>query len=212
MRTFIYRDLPADAGDFRLISRRCLNALKAMRETHRFIRGMVAWVGFPQIAVVYHRSPRAAGETKYPLRKMIKFAWTAAVSFSTMPLRLGLALGFVVASMGLGFGAFVLFGRLFHWFTPEPGWSSLVVLISLVGGAVLISNGILGEYVGRIFEEGKGRPLYIVSTVIHGEVDAESRPASSSAAEPRPQLTLFVRGDDARPPSQTLPVVSESAQ
>ncbi len=202
MRAFIYRDLPADAGDFRLVSRRCLDSLKAMRETHRFIRGMVAWVGFAQTAVVYHRAPRAAGESKYPLRKMIKFAWTAAVSFSTVPLRLGLALGFIVASMGLAFGTYVILGRLFNWFTPQPGWASLVVLISLVGGAVLISNGILGEYIGRIFEEGKGRPLYIVSSVFNADNADADDDASVSASAPavpiEPQLTVYVQGNTRR--------------
>lgn len=163
MRTFVYADLPADAGDFRLVSRRCLEVLNAMRETHRFLRGMVAWVGFPQIAVKYQRAARAAGESKYPLRKMLKFAWTAAVSFSPLPLRVGLLIGILVATLGFLFGLYVVVGRLLGWYTPAPGWASLTVLICLIGGAVLISNGILGEYVGRIFEEAKGRPLYIVS-------------------------------------------------
>ncbi|HWE04192.1 MAG TPA: glycosyltransferase family 2 protein [Tepidisphaeraceae bacterium] len=163
MKTLIYRDLPEDTGDFRLVSRRCLDALGSMRETHRFLRGMVAWVGFAQTAVRYERSPRAAGETKYPFRAMLKFAWTAAVSFSPLPLRIGLLIGIAVASLGLLFGAYVAMGRLFGWYTPAAGWASQAVLTSLLGGAVLISNGILGEYVGRIFEEAKGRPLYIVS-------------------------------------------------
>lgn len=174
MRTFIYSDLPPDAGDFRLISRQCLDALRSMRETHRFIRGMVAWVGFAQTAVTYQRSPRAAGQSKYPLRKMIRFAWTATVSFSPLPLRLGLILGFAVALLGFGFGIFVALGRLFGWYRPAPGWASLVVLISLIGGAVLISNGILGEYVGRIFEEAKRRPLYIVSSTANLAAPAAS--------------------------------------
>jgi polyisoprenyl-phosphate glycosyltransferase len=183
MRSFIYSELPPDAGDFRLISRPCLDALRRMRETHRFLRGMVAWVGFAQTAVTYQRRPRAAGQSKYPVRKMIRFAWTATVSFSPLPLRLGLILGFAVAMLGFGFGVFVFFGRLFGWYNPAPGWASLVVLIALIGGAVLISNGILGEYVGRIFEEAKHRPLYIVSSMANIAPPAPVAVAAPSAQE-----------------------------
>jgi dolichol-phosphate mannosyltransferase len=177
MRSFIHKDLPADAGDFRLVSRRCLDALKSMRETHRFIRGMVAWVGFAQTAVVYQRAPRAAGQTKYSLRKMLWFAWTAAVSFSPAPLRASLGLGMGIALGGIGFGLYVMLGRLLGWYTPAPGWASLIVFVSIIGGAVLISNGVLGEYIGRIFEESKSRPLYIVSQSINFETSSTpSRP------------------------------------
>jgi glycosyltransferase involved in cell wall biosynthesis len=162
MRTFIHKDLPSDTGDFRLVSRGCLRALNAMRETHRFLRGMVAWVGFPQTAVRYKRVARAAGESKYPLRKMIRFAWTAAVSFSPAPLRVSLIAGVLVALLGIGIGIWAIIAKLMHWHV-EPGWTSIMVTICVLGGAVLISNGILGEYIGRIFEEAKGRPLYIVS-------------------------------------------------
>jgi glycosyltransferase involved in cell wall biosynthesis len=162
MRHFIHADLPSDAGDFRLISRPCLDALKQMRETHRFLRGMVAWVGFPQTAVQYKRAARAAGETKYPLRKMLRFAWTAAVSFSPAPLRISLIGGVLVALVGVAIAIWAIIARLSGWETT-PGWASIMVTLCLLGGAVLISNGILGEYVGRIFEEAKHRPLYIVS-------------------------------------------------
>src|SRR5205085_8468449 len=102
MRFAIYRDLPADTGDFRLISRACLDALGQMRETHRFLRGMVAWVGFPQIAVPFDRPARAAGKTNYSLRKMLGFAWTAALSFSPAPLRISLIIGAALALFGMG--------------------------------------------------------------------------------------------------------------
>lgn len=163
MRLLVHPDLPADTGDFRFVSRRCLDAVKQMRETHRFLRGMFAWVGFAQTAVPYQRSARAAGRTKFSLGKMLRFAFTAAISFSPLPLRLGLILGFLVAAFGAGYGLFAFFGRLFGWYEPARGWASLVVLVSLIGGAILISNGILGEYVGRIFEQSKDRPLYIIS-------------------------------------------------
>ena len=100
MRTLVYKDLPSDVGDYRLISRRCLRALSSMRETHRFLRGMVSWVGFPQTAVPFVRANRAAGQTKYPLSKMLKFAWTAAVSFSPLPLRLSLIAGGCLFAIG----------------------------------------------------------------------------------------------------------------
>jgi glycosyltransferase involved in cell wall biosynthesis len=163
MRSFIHRDLPPDAGDFRLISRACLDALNSMRETHRFLRGMTAWVGFPQTAVKYHRQPRVAGESKYPFWKMARFAWTAAVSFSPAPLRISLAGGMTVAVISLGY-LFYAVARALFWHDTAKGWPSLVAVVCFIGGAILVSIGILGEYVGRIFEESKGRPLYIVST------------------------------------------------
>ncbi|MDP9174052.1 MAG: glycosyltransferase family 2 protein [Planctomycetota bacterium] len=162
MRVFIYKDLPSDAGDFRLVSRRCLDALKSMRETHRFIRGMVAWVGFAQTSVKYQRRRRLAGDSKYPFWKMVRFAWTAAISFSPAPLRLSLIMGVLVALAGLGEGIYaVLRALIIH--DTVPGWASAITVVCVIGGAILISIGILGEYVGRIFEASKGRPLYIVS-------------------------------------------------
>ena len=162
MATFVYKDLPTDTGDYRLVSRRCLDALLAMRETHRFLRGMVSWVGFPQIAVPFVRPPRAAGETKYPLSKMLKFAWTAAVSFSPTPLRASFLAGFVLIAVGLGYGVYALIRVILGLYIVR-GWASLILLNCLTAGALMISIGVLGEYVARIFEEIKGRPLYIVS-------------------------------------------------
>ena len=162
MRAFIHSELPADVGDFRLVSRRCLEALKSMNETHRFLRGMVAWVGFAQVAVQYHRVARVAGSTKYPLWKMCRFAWNAILSFSPLPLRISLVVGFIVALIGLLYGVYaIVIALVFH--DTVRGWTTQVVLTSLLGGAILISNGILGEYVGRIFEEIKDRPLYVVA-------------------------------------------------
>lgn len=163
MRAFIHKDLPLDTGDFRLISRSCREALRTMRETHRFLRGMVAWTGFAQTAVPYARRARAAGRTKYPWHKMIKLAWTAAVSFSPAPLRVILGLGLGIAAFGMAYGMYTLILPLIGVNTVR-GWSSTVLLVSLMGGTILISIGILGEYVGRIFEELKARPLYIVSS------------------------------------------------
>jgi glycosyltransferase involved in cell wall biosynthesis len=173
MRAFVHKDLPVDAGDFRLISRRCLNALREMRETHRFLRGMFAWVGFAQIGVRYERSPRVAGSTKYTLAKMLKFAWTAATSFSALPLKASLLLGVLVTLVGLEEAVRALLANLFHWYVV-PGWSSLTVLVSILGGATLMSVGVLGEYVGKLYEQAKDRPLYFVSQTFNAEKSAES--------------------------------------
>ena len=161
MRSLIYKDLPPDTGDFRLISRACLNALQSMRETHRFLRGMVAWVGFPQKAVPFVRPRRAAGETKYPLSKMLRFAWHAALSFSPLPLRMTFALGAIVTALGL-LGAVYAIAALLLDLPIVAGWASLMVLVAVIGGTIMISIGILGEYVARIFDEIKERPLYVV--------------------------------------------------
>ncbi len=162
MRVLIYKHLPLDAGDFRLISRECLDGLKRMRETHRFLRGMVTWVGYPQFALKYQRASRIAGETKYPLRKLLALAWTAATSFSTVPLQLSIILGVVTSLLGVEEATraflFFLLGRHI-----VPGWTSLMIVTCVVGGALLICVGILGQYVGRIYEQAKDRPLYLVS-------------------------------------------------
>lgn len=166
MRAFVHRELPLDAGDFRLLSRSCLNGLQLMRETHRFLRGMVAWIGFPQIAVQYEQAPRIAGSTKYTARKMVSFAWTAATSFSILPLKASTWLGVIVTLVGLGEAVHALLAKLFHWYVV-PGWTSLTVLVSILGGATLVSIGVLGEYVGKLYEQTKSRPLYLVAQTVN---------------------------------------------
>ena len=162
MELLVYKDLPPDVGDFRLISRRCLDALKSLRETHRFLRGMVSWVGFPQTAVPFVRPPRVAGQTKYPLRKMLLFAWTAAVSFSPAPLRISFYTGGLLVSIGIIYGLYAI-AEMFLGIALVPGWTSLIVLNCISSGAIMLAIGVLGEYIARIFEESKRRPLYIVS-------------------------------------------------
>ena len=177
MRAFIHKDLPVDSGDFRLLSRSCLNGLQQMRETHRFLRGMVAWVGFPQIEIQYERQPRVAGSTKYTFPEMINFAWTAATSFSILPLKASTWLGVFVTLLGLGEAIHALLAKIFHWYVV-PGWTSLTVLISILGGATLVSIGVLGEYVGKLYEQTKSRPLYLVSQTVNVDsmkVEAKSR-------------------------------------
>jgi glycosyltransferase involved in cell wall biosynthesis len=186
MRTLVHRDLPADVGDFRLISRECLDALKSMRETHRFLRGMLAWVGFPQVAVEFERAPRCAGRTNYSVRKMAAFAWTAAISFSPIPLRVSLIAGVGLALFGVGDGIYAIVRQFQN--RTVPGWTSIMVMLCLIGGGVLLSIGILGEYVGRIFEEVKGRPLYVVSRRLHSEKGAQpvARPALMLSVDDSP--------------------------
>ncbi len=161
MQTFFLKSLPSDVGDFRLMSRRCVSSLSSMRELHRFLRGMVAWVGYPQICVRYERQPRAAGTTKYPLSRMIRLAWNAAVSFSPLPLRMSFFAGGAMALFAVEEAIRALLA--FHRGHTVPGWTSLMIVLSMSNAALLITVGILGEYVGRIFEEIKGRPLYIVA-------------------------------------------------
>lgn len=163
MRAFVHPELPTDTGDFRLLSRRCLDSLCTMRERHRFLRGMVAWVGFAQTAVRYDRASRVAGETKYTLRKMLNLAWTAMVSFSALPLRISFYAGVIAASSGCLWGAYSVARRLLVGDTI-PGWTSLMVGNCALGGLILISNAILGAYIGQIFDEMKGRPMYLVAS------------------------------------------------
>ncbi|WP_158750244.1 glycosyltransferase family 2 protein [Acidobacterium sp. S8] len=161
MRVFFLKSLPQDVGDFRLMSRRCVDSLTAMREMHRFLRGMVAWVGYPQTCVYYERNARAAGTTKYPLGKMLRLAWTAVVSFSPLPLRISFVGGGMMTLLALEEAV----RALFAYFSGKavPGWTSLMVVLCLSNAALMMVVGILGEYVGRIYEEGKSRPLYLVA-------------------------------------------------
>jgi polyisoprenyl-phosphate glycosyltransferase len=161
MRFFFLNSLPQDVGDFRLLSRRCLDSLREMRELHRFLRGMVAWVGYPQACVQYQRHARAAGTTKYPLIKMFRLAWTATLSFSALPLRLSFIGAGVMTLVAL---EETIRALVVHFSgRTVPGWTSLMVIVCLSNAALMISVGILGEYVGRVYEEGKARPLYLVA-------------------------------------------------
>jgi dolichol-phosphate mannosyltransferase len=162
MRAFVHPNLPADTGDFRLISRRCLLAVCSMHEVHRFLRGMIAWVGFLQVSVPYHRKPRAAGSTKYTFYKMLRFALNAVFSFTPLPLRISLLGGLIIAISGMLYGLYAAYHTLLYHDTV-PGWTTQIIFTSVLGGSILVSNGILGEYVGRSFEELKGRPLYVVA-------------------------------------------------
>ena len=187
MRTFVHKDLPVDSGDFRLISSECLAGLRQLRETHRFLRGMVAWVGYPQIGVKYERAARVAGETKYPLRKMISFAWTAATSFSPLPLRISVMFGVLSTLVGIEEGVRAILAHMLHWYAA-PGWSSVIVLVSFLGGITLMCVGITGDYIGKIYEQSKGRPLYLVARTVNIALSSTSNSTSSSTEGSRPAM------------------------
>jgi glycosyltransferase involved in cell wall biosynthesis len=157
--------IPLDTGDFRLISRRVVETLRAMPERDRFVRGMISWVGFRQVSVPYRRAERFAGETKYPLKRMLRFAADGIISFSTKPLQVSIVMGIACASAALLAIAYVLYLRLFTSIWVE-GWTAMMIAILFIGGVQLLSIGILGEYVGRIYSEIKNRPLYVVQEYV----------------------------------------------
>jgi dolichol-phosphate mannosyltransferase len=154
--------IPLDTGDFRLIDRKVVNVLGQMRERHRFLRGMSAWVGFRQVGVEYDRKERFAGKTKYPISKMFKLALNAITSFSYFPLQLSTYLGFICAGISILAIPVVAYLRLSNQ-GALLGQATTLIAVLLLGGVQLITLGILGEYIGRIYDESKGRPLYIVS-------------------------------------------------
>jgi dolichol-phosphate mannosyltransferase len=153
-------ELQHNSGDFRLLDRRPLDALLAMRERNRFLRGMTVWVGYRQAAVPYHRDPRFAGETKYTIPKMLRFSLDAISSFSHRPLQLATLLGFLISTLAFVAIPVVIVLRILGSYLP--GFSSITIAVLLLGGIQLIAIGIIGEYVGRIYDEVKGRPLYLV--------------------------------------------------
>ena len=154
-------DVPIDVGDFRLVDRRALDAFRSMRETNRYVRGMFSWIGFRQVGVPFRREERFAGETKYPLGKMVKFATDGIVSFSAAPLRLALKLGFGVAGLSFVMGAVFLVSKILGLYSV-PGLASIAVFVAFLGGIQLFLLGIVGEYIARIHDEVKGRPLYLI--------------------------------------------------
>jgi len=160
-------DIPLDAGDFRLMSRRALDALLAMPEQARFIRGMVAWIGFKQVPFAYDRAERFAGETKYPFRKMMRFAFDALTGFSSAPLKLASHAG-----LWLSLGSLLLILYIaYAWFAGQSiqGWTSLMLVVVVLGAIQMFVLALMGEYIGRLYNEAKRRPLYIVQEVAGGE-------------------------------------------
>jgi polyisoprenyl-phosphate glycosyltransferase len=176
-------DLRRDSGDFRLLDRRALDALLAMRERNRFLRGMTVWVGFTQAAVPYSRDPRHAGKTKYTFTRMLRFSADAILSFSDRPLQLATLLGLIISTLAFVAIPVVIALRLLGQYLP--GFGTLTIAVLLLGGIQLISIGIIGEYVGRIYDEVKGRPLYLVKARRNLEdsgVSNERGPADTAQA------------------------------
>lgn len=164
-------EIPADTGDFRLLSRRAVEALRTTTERNRFVRGLVGWIGYRQTGVRFVREERAAGETKYPFRKMLKFAIDGITSFSFVPLQMATYCGFLIS--GVSF-LYIVYAVLQKLLTDRPvtGWTSLIVAMLFLGGVQLITLGVIGEYVGRIYEEVKQRPLYLVDEMIGFESES----------------------------------------
>ncbi len=163
MKSAVHKDLPANTGDFRLMSRAVVQALRQLREQHRFVRGMVSWLGFRQTAILFDRPARAAGETKYPLHKMLAFAWRAISSFSALPLRVPAALGLMMTLGSLIFT--VSAGSLALSGIDVPWWTWLVSFQVALSGLTLLAVGVTGDYVARIYDELKARPLYVVDAL-----------------------------------------------
>lgn len=161
LQKFTQVNIPPDTGDFRLIDRIVIDTLLNMPEKNRFLRGMVSWTGFRQTGISYARDQRFAGKTKYPFFKMLKFALNGITSFSFIPLQLASYFGFIVSAGAFISGVYVLYLRFFTDKTIQ-GWTSLMIALLFLGGIQLITLGIIGEYIGRISEEVKGRPGYVI--------------------------------------------------
>ena len=183
--------IPADTGDFRLLSPRSLAALRQLRERHRFMKGLFGWVGYRSVSVPYHREARAAGRTKFDLWRLWNFALEGITSFSTAPLRLATYLGLATAAVAFGYGTWIVL-KAMVWGDPVAGWPTMMAVILFLGGVQLIFLGLIGEYLGRLYEESKQRPLYLVdawqpatgvsssTTAIEGESHAYRTPAARS--------------------------------
>ena len=167
LRRFTSVEIPVDVGDFRLMSRRSAQVLRGMREKDRFVRGLVSWMGFAQTGVTYNRDARYAGETKYPYRKMLKFAVDGITSFSIAPLKLASWLGYLASGLAFLYLAAVFIQKAMG--ATIQGWATIMVAMLFLGGVQLICIGIIGEYIGRIFNEIKPRPMYVVEEVIETE-------------------------------------------
>ncbi len=167
--------IPADTGDYRLLSRRAVESLKLLREQHRFMKGLFAWIGYPQVAVPYRRSPRHAGETKWNYWHLWNFALEGITSFSIEPLKIATYLGLSIAFFSFLFAAFVIYKTLVYG-DPVQGYPSLMVVVLFLGGVQLMVLGMIGEYLGRMFNETKRRPLYLVDRLTPSSLAEERHP------------------------------------
>jgi len=187
-------DIPLDAGDFRLMDRRVVLAMRQLRERNRFMRGLSSWVGFKQIAVEYERAARFAGETKYPLRKMLRLANNAITSFSHVPLQLATYTGFTLAALSL-IGILVAIVARLSGISAFSGQATTLVSVLFLGGIQLIFLGIIGEYLGRIYDEVKNRPLYIIADAVGFQ-----QPVLEVAEDRMASPVVRARGGQAVPP------------
>lgn len=153
---------PVDTGDFRLIDRTVMDQFDQLKEKGKYIRGLISWMGFKQVPFYYEREPRIAGETKYPLRKMLRFASNAMLYFSKKPLKLAMGLGFLAVMVGVVLALWFALGKIFGFSDAESGWTSIVTVVIFFGGVQLITIGVLGQYIGILFDEIKSRPEYII--------------------------------------------------
>jgi len=172
-------DIPEDTGDFRLLNRAAIDALKQLREQHRFMKGLFSWVGYRQKAIPFHRQPRQAGSTKWNYWKLWNFALEGITSFTTAPLRLATYFGLLTALGAFLFGVYIIYDTLV-WGNPIPGYPSLMVVVLFLGGIQLISIGIIGEYLGRLFDETKQRPLYLIKSYRGTGYEASSSTSHSN--------------------------------
>jgi glycosyltransferase involved in cell wall biosynthesis len=156
-------NFPLDTGDFRLIDKQVMDEFKKFREKGKYIRGIISWIGFKQVPFAYQRQARFAGETKYPLSKMIQFASTAMLYFSKKPLKLATGLGFITVMIGIVYALYTLIGKIVGYTHALSGWSSLIILIVFFGGVQLLTVGVLGQYIGILFDEVKDRPYFFVN-------------------------------------------------
>ena len=191
-------EIPLDTGDFRLMSRRALDALLALPEQARFIRGMVAWVGFKQVPILYDRAERHAGETNYPLRKMLRLAVDAITGFSTAPLRFASHVGLWLVAASILLIGYIGVG--FFTGSAIPGWTSLMLVVVILGAVQMFVLGMIGEYLGRLYIEAKRRPLYIVSEIAG---HAGGKPGLGHVA--KPQMPVRTRAVAAPEPTQSPP-------
>jgi hypothetical protein len=200
-------DVPLDAGDFRLMSRQVVVVLRQLRETHRFIRGIVSWIGFKQTAVLYDRPGRVAGETKYPLRKMVRFAVDGITSFSILPLRFATYLGMGLSLLTILYALYAIVAH-FALHQTVQGWTTTVVLVALFASVQLLMTGILGEYIGRIYEQVKLRPLYVIGECVNlpeGRDTDELDPVDARALLPVPQRAEVAIALDSKVRPQLAP-------
>lgn len=173
MRSMANIDLPVDAGDFGLMSRRVVDQIRTTPERHRYLRGLRRWVGFKQVGVEVERAARAGGESKYSLAKLLRLALDGLFAFSTVPLRAATVLGALAVALSTAFAVFSVIAKLFFDHSPK-GFTALITVVTFMSGVNLCFLGVIGEYVGRIFEQVKGRPLYVVDRVIRAEARVPS--------------------------------------